>query len=368
MTFCWINNSVNDKGCVNTMKSCIMIPAWWLLTACLMVKAVSSASSAAKGRGPTQVECADGSMVPFDAASNAARNVHCLPAVLAGTETPDHCPNLSFCPQELRALSPCGDCCHVCREPNEEFMAASKISKGLNASSTDPCEGFKCKKLQRCVKNIQGLPVCRCFPREMCSKPGLPLHGKRSKERRSKQVCASDAATYESRCHLQVEACEKNNGLRVLHKGPCMKPAASQGGAARSGSTENSSPSRNSSSVKGRSRQKNKDSDRRLTNGVADLPSRKGSSASVTEFKRKSGRHQGSNGGRRKTGSSKIEAKSRDNSRAEGRRGKKAEKAEKSRNIKIEKLLLKKRKLEKKLLREKKKEQEKKNRAVHRRA
>ena len=196
-------------------------------------------------RTPTLVECRDGSSRPLINASSSSSDVsslrthhpHCPFSVLEFRETLPHCPDVSFCPREFRAISPCGDCCYVCREPNEDYMAenAAAVSVGMNTSlhqskesPPGPCINIKCKRYQKCVLNIQGLPVCRCFPVEMCNSQasGLPaaIGGKKKKEKKlEKEICGSDGTSYETKCHMQVAACEAKSHIRIAHKGSMVK-------------------------------------------------------------------------------------------------------------------------------------------------
>ena len=194
-------------------------------------------------RTPTVVECRDGSSRPLvNASSNdfsvlRAVHPHCPTSVLEFRETLPHCPDVSFCPREFRAVSPCGDCCYVCREPNEDFMAenaaaaANNLSHANKIASSDPCRNIKCKRHQKCVLNIQRLPVCRCFPVQMCSVEasiGLPaaMGGKKRKDKRLERVCGNDGVSYETKCHMQVAACQSSVNIRIAHKGYC--PTLSQ--------------------------------------------------------------------------------------------------------------------------------------------
>ena len=184
------------------------------------------------------IECRDGSMRPLVNASSADFSVlraihpHCPSTVLEFRDTLPHCPDVSFCPLEFRAVSPCGDCCYICREPNEDFMAenAAVAAAGGNQLHThsvavaDPCHNIKCKRHQKCVLNIQKIPVCRCFPVEMCSADaglGLPvsLGGKKRKDKRLEKVCGNNGVSYETKCHMQVAACQANTHIRIAHKG-----------------------------------------------------------------------------------------------------------------------------------------------------
>ena len=198
-------------------------------------------------RTPTLIECRDGSSRPLVNASTSdyalLRSIHphCPSSVLQFRQTLPHCPDIvSFCPREFWAISPCGDCCLVCRVPNEDFMAETAAANGKNgpspqqsnnnvASSSSkvggPCHNIKCKRHQKCVLNIQGLPVCRCFPVQMCATSqasiGLPvaMGGKKRKDKRLEKVCGNDGVTYETKCHMQVAACQANLHTRIAHKG-----------------------------------------------------------------------------------------------------------------------------------------------------
>lgn len=193
-------------------------------------------------RAPTLIECRDGSSRPLINASatdvSTLRQIHphCPFSVLEFKTTLPHCPDVAFCPREFRAISPCGDCCYVCREPNEDYMeenAATSANVSLPTTPKNtpgPCQNIKCKRYQKCVLNIQGLPVCRCFPVGMCSSDALPaaIVGKKRKEKKAeKEVCGSDGVSYESKCHMHVAACQAQTHIRTAHKGSCMKPAQS---------------------------------------------------------------------------------------------------------------------------------------------
>ena len=105
---------------------------------------------------------------------------------------------------------------------------ASNNSLSLSKETpSGPCLNIKCKRYQKCVLNIQGLPVCRCFPVEMCNteSSGLPvaISGKKKKEKKlEKEICGDDGVSYETKCHMQVAACQAKAHIRIAHKG-CPK-------------------------------------------------------------------------------------------------------------------------------------------------
>jgi len=83
------------------------------------------------------------------------------------------------------------------------------IPKILLFYPLDVCATFKCANHSRCEIS-KGQPQCVCRDVRECPA------GQQS-------VCGSDGSTYISRCHLDVENCEKKTGVTVVKQGPCGK-------------------------------------------------------------------------------------------------------------------------------------------------
>nr|CAJ38815.1 hypothetical protein [Platynereis dumerilii] len=96
------------------------------------------------------------------------------------------------------------NCCPVCHES----LTTDNPVEDLNFTSSkneSGCASVKCPRMQICMHNIQGLPLCRCPSVYHC------------RQYNRKPLCGRDGNTYKNRCYLQMTECSQGKKIRVAY-------------------------------------------------------------------------------------------------------------------------------------------------------
>lgn len=102
------------------------------------------------------------------------------------------------------------NCCPVCQDTltTHDPVEDLNVTAPKNESG---CASVQCPRMQICVHNIQGLPLCRCPSVYHC------------RQFKRKPVCGRDGNTYKNRCYLQMTECSQGKKIRVAYVGKCRK-------------------------------------------------------------------------------------------------------------------------------------------------
>ena len=83
------------------------------------------------------------------------------------------------------------------------------LTQLLNIISTVACQLANCERYYaRCEITDTGLATCVCPKVEDC--PDVP-----------DEVCGNDTRTYDTECHMRVQACQLKTPLSIVKEGPC---------------------------------------------------------------------------------------------------------------------------------------------------
>ncbi|XP_068755938.1 agrin-like [Montipora capricornis] len=104
--------------------------------------------------------------------------------------------------------------CHLRAYSCERKANLSVRHVGKCGNPTSPCSRVTCPPNAMCIVTANGTAQCACST-PSCSKT-------------SSIICGNNGKTYQNACEMEIESCQSNETISVMHDGPCKVPGCAQ--------------------------------------------------------------------------------------------------------------------------------------------